>query len=38
MYDLMMFIAGGLYVFVVAFLVAFIEHLKDESKGKNHDK
>jgi len=34
MNDLMLFMAGGLYVFVVAFLVAFIEHLKAKLKDK----
>jgi hypothetical protein len=35
MNDLMLFMAGGLYVFIVAFLVAFIEHLKAKVKNKN---
>lgn len=35
MCDLMIFMAGGLYVFLVAFLVAFIEYLEAKLKDKN---
>ncbi len=38
MNDLMMFMAGGLYVFIIAFLIGFIDYTKDKQKGKNHDK
>jgi hypothetical protein len=34
MNDLYLFIAGGLYVFIVAFLVASVEHLKTKFKDK----
>lgn len=38
MNDLYLFMAGGLYVFMVAAIVALLDHLKTKFKEKNHDK
>lgn len=35
MNDLLLFMAGGLYVFIIAMLVALIEYLKTRLKDKN---
>lgn len=38
MNDLILFMAGGIWVFVMACLFAFIEHLKNKLKEKKqHD-
>lgn len=37
MNDLLFFIAGGIWVFILRFLVSFVEYINDKLKEKKND-